>query len=74
MLRAIEEINGSELLDDFTLLHHCDPVADELNHGEVMSDEDHGAAEFGLQVSEKLQHLGLNADIKRSDGFIGQNK
>lgn len=47
-------------LDDFSEVHDGNSIADMPNHREVVSDEQIGQPEAGLQVIEEVQNLGLN--------------
>jgi hypothetical protein len=38
--------------DDSTQIHHCDPIAKMLHHGQVVRDEQIGKPEFVAQVSQ----------------------
>jgi len=51
-------------LDDFSEVHHRDPITHMLDHGQVVGDEEIGEAELSLEVLEKIDHLGLDGDIQ----------
>ncbi|MNW05194.1 hypothetical protein D3C71_2014030 [compost metagenome] len=47
-------------LDHFAQVHNGDTVADMLNHGEVMSDEQVSQSKTGLQLFEQVDDLSLD--------------
>jgi hypothetical protein len=49
-------------------------VADMLYNRKVVSDEEHGQSEFLLDVLQKVDDLGLNADIQGADRFIADKE
>ena len=46
------------------LVHHHHPVAHELDHTEIVADEDVGKAERFPQVYQQVEHLCLNGYIE----------
>ena len=53
-------------LAELAEVHHRDAVADVLDHGEVVGDEDQRQAVLGLEVLEQVEHLGLHAHVERA--------
>ena len=39
-----------------------------------MGDEDHGHAEFALHFPDELEDLGLDSDVERGGGFVGDEQ
>ena len=58
------EFNG------FAQVHHHDSMADVLNDGEVMRNEEVGDAALLLEVLQKIYDLRLDGDIECTDGFV----
>ena len=52
MFRRGDNFAGGGEFDDFAQVHDHDPVADVLDHGEVVSDEQISKASFLLQILE----------------------
>ena len=48
VLRMREELLGFGDLDDFSLIHHCHPVADSANDAEIVGDEEKGELMLAL--------------------------
>ena len=68
------EVVGSGLLYEGAEIHHADPVADVLDDGEVVGDDEIGQAEGVLQLLQQVDHLGLHRDIERRDRLIGHDQ
>ena len=49
---------------DLPEVHDCDPVADILDHGQVMGDKKVREAEFLLKVFEEVDHLSLDGNVE----------
>ena len=61
-------------LDDFAVLHHADPIGDPAHDGQVVGDEEHRHALGRLQLCQKLKDLGLDRDVERRGGFVGDQE
>src|SRR5450759_5132478 len=64
-----------DLIDGGQLRHHAqvhdpDPVADVLDDGQVVGDEEIGQPQLLLEVVEEVQDLALDRDIERRDRFV----
>ncbi|MNC39681.1 hypothetical protein D3C75_883510 [compost metagenome] len=59
---------------NFALVHHRHPVADMLDHGQVMGDEQIGQAQPLLQFLQELDDLRLDGHIQRRQGFVADYK
>src|SRR5690606_11536691 len=67
VLRGGEDLRGGAVLDDAAVVHHEDAVGEALAHGEVVADEDQGAA-GGEALLEQLKDLRLHGDVERGGG------
>ena len=52
-------------LTDLSLLHHTDPVGDEIDNGEIMTAEKTGKPEVLFQPFQEIEDLGLHRYIQR---------
>ena len=52
------------IFDDLAQIHHRDVVADELDHAEIVADEQIGQAELVLERAQQIEDLRLNGDIE----------
>ena len=60
MLRAgVEHVRGG-YLDDLAEIHHPNPIAEVLHHGQVVGDEQVGQVELRPQVRQQIQDLRLD--------------
>ena len=73
MLRIFENGAARSYLDDLPEIHHRDAVADPLDDGHVVRDEQESDAELGLQLEQKIDDLGANRHIERRNRFIGDH-
>jgi hypothetical protein len=64
----------ASLLDDAAVAHDEDAVGDLAHNGEVVRDEEHGEAVLDAEAFEECDDLGLNGDIERGGGFVGDEK
>ena len=75
----IRHRRGQELVAG-TLLHQAaiskdgDPLAPTAGHGQVMADQQQGAARFGTEVAQLSHHLGGDGHIQAGGGFIGDHQ
>ena len=69
-------VNGVHvpLLHDLPLVHHRHPVADLIDHRQVMGDEQVGQAELGLQVHQQLEDLGLHGHVQSGHRLVQHNE
>ena len=49
-------------------------MADVLDHGEVVGDEQVGQTVLGLEVHQQVYDLGLDGNIQSGDGFVGDDE
>jgi hypothetical protein len=57
-------------LDDLSEIHDGDPVADVLDHREIMRNEEVGELQLLLQVPQQIDDLRLDGDVERRDGLV----
>ncbi len=60
--------------DDLAEIHDRDAVADVLDDGEVVRDEEVGEAEFVLQIAQQIDHLRLHRDVERGDRLVADDE
>ena len=54
--------------------HHRDAVADLLDDGEVVGDQEHRHVVGALQLADQLQDLGLHGDVERGGRLVGDQQ
>ena len=74
MLRIVKNIAGQPLFDDFAVFHHTDAVRNLAHDGQVMGDKQHRHAHVAFQVCQQVENLGLDRDIKRGCGLVGDQQ
>ena len=62
------------LLHDDAMLHDQDPVADLIDHVQVMADEKIGKVIFLLHIRQKMEDLSLNGNIQSTYRLIGDDQ
>src|SRR6266567_2820653 len=72
--RIAEQLPGRCDLDDPAEIHHGDPMADVLDHGEIVRDKEIRQAELALQIGEQVDDLRLHRDIERRDGLVAHDQ
>ena len=65
----VDLLGGTDLAH-LAEVHHHDPVAHVLDHGQVMRDEQHGQAVALLHLLEQVEDLGLDRDVQRGHGLV----
>ena len=70
---------GIELLarrdfHDAPEVEHDDLIADVLDDGEIVRDEQHGQSKADLQIAQQIDDLGLDRDVKRGDRLVGHDQ
>ena len=66
-----EELVRRRGLDDPAQVHHGHPLAEMLDDGEVVRDEQDAQAQFVLQRPEQFEDGRLDGHVKRGDRFVG---
>ena len=74
MERPREELVRRSDLDDPPEVHDRDAVGDVADDREVVRDEDVGEVELLLQLDEQVEDLGLDRDVERGDGLVGDDE
>src|SRR5487761_463492 len=68
------EVRGVRRLHDLAEIHDADPIADMLDHRQVVGDEDVGEAELRLEVLEEVDDLGLHGDVEGRDRLVADHQ
>ncbi len=55
-------------------VHHGDPIADVLDDGQVVGDEQQRQTVAGLEILEQVEHLGLHADVERRHRLVADHQ
>src|SRR3546814_1409400 len=71
---SVEDILGDGDLHHAAEIHDDHAVGDVLDHREVVADEEIGEVEVLAQVHEKVDDLGLDRDVQRSDGLVADQE
>ena len=74
MAGALEDFADRALLDQFAGIHYADPVADLLDHGEVVADEQDGGLKLAAQVLEQVQDIGLDGGVQGGGRLVQHQK
>ena len=64
MLGRAKELCPGRRLDDLAEVHDGDPVAQELDGGQVVRDEEAREAHPALEIAEQVEDRGLNRDVQ----------
>src|SRR5262245_17934548 len=70
VLRPGEQLVAGRELDDLAEVHDRDAVAEKLDGGEVVADEQAREAELSLEVAEQVEHRCMHRDVERRDGLV----
>jgi hypothetical protein len=71
MCRETEDFIPGAEFDHASGIHYGHASGNLRDHGEVVRDEEHGQAELGAKFTEQIEDLGLDGDIERGGGFVG---
>ena len=74
MERPPEEGNTVCLFDDLAQIHDGDLVADILDDGEIVRDEQVGQADFPLQRPQEIEDLRLDGDVERGHRLVAHDE
>ena len=69
-----EDVVGTTTLHDAAALHDHYTVGEELDHREVVGDEEVGVVVEPLEVVEEVEHLRLHADIEGRDTLVADDE
>ncbi len=69
-------VNGLARSDlaELAEIHDADPVADLLDQGEVVRDEQIGEAELAAELLEEVEHLRLDQHVERGDRLVADEQ
>src|SRR4051794_6932643 len=71
---TLEQILRPALFDDPAQIHHRDLVAEIVDDGQVVADQDVTEAELLLEVLHQVQDLRLHGDVERGDRLVGDDQ
>ena len=71
--RGVQVVRRGELAD-LAQVHHRHPVADVLDHGQVVGDEHQRQAVAGLQVLEQVEDLRLHRHVERGHRLVADHQ
>src|SRR6056297_2156673 len=74
VLRRAIDLLGGAVFDQLALVHDADIVGDEVDHAQVVRDEQVGQPELLLQVQQQVEDLGLDRDVERRDRFVADQE
>lgn len=69
-----EKLLGLRDFNDLADVHDDNPIADILDHAQVVGNEEVCQIDFFLQVLDQIQDLGADRVIQSGDGLIGDNQ
>ena len=61
-------------LNDFSEIHHCDPVTEIFYHPQIVRDEQVGDIQLFFQVQQKIDDLSLYGNIQGRYRLIGHDQ
>ena len=74
MLRGPADLPRIADLHDASEVHHQDPLAEMLHHGEVVGDEQIGQPAVMLEVLQQVDDLRLHAHVESADRFVAHDE
>lgn len=74
MLGTFEKLFDRSRFDDSPLFNDDDPMADMLDHSQIMRNEHHRQTESCLQIDQQIENLGLRRDIERRNRLVTNQK
>ena len=72
--RHLEQARLVGDLHDAAEVHHRHPVADVLDHREIVGDEQEGELQLVLQVHEQVDDLRLDGDVERGHRLVADDE
>ena len=72
--RHLEQARLVGHLDDAAEIHDRDPVADVLDHRQIVRDEQVGQLELVLQIHQQVDDLRLDRDVERRDRLVADDQ
>ena len=74
MCRLLEDLPTGTVFNDAATLHYVNPLADFLDHSQVMGDQQYRHTQVTTQVTQQRQYLCLGGDIDCGRGFVGNQQ
>ncbi len=74
MLGMLGNDLGVADLDQLAEVHDTDPIRDMRHDGQVVGDEEIGQLEIVLELTQQVEHLGLNRHIERGDRLVADDE
>jgi hypothetical protein len=74
VLRPREQLVPRGHLHELPQVHDGDAVAEELDGGQVVRDEEAREPEPRLQLAQEVEHGGLHGDVERRHGLVGDQQ
>src|SRR5690606_25851348 len=74
LLRVTEDVVQGAALHHLPMIHDDDLISHVGHDAEVVGDHQYRHAEFGLQVLDEFKDLGLDRDIERRGGLVGNQQ
>ena len=71
---VVEDFGACARFDDLAFVHDGDAVADVLDDGHVVGDEEVGEAELVAEVGEEVEDLRLDGDVEGGGGFVADDE
>jgi len=72
--RRGQQLVAGTLFHQAAVCEDGDPLAPTAGHGQVVADQQQGAARFGTEVAQLSHHLGGDGHIQAGGGFIGDHQ
>ena len=70
VLGIVEDLPHRALLDDPSCIHDHHVVGHLGHHAQIVGDEQDGAVDLGLQITEEIQDLRLNGHVQSRGGLV----
>ena len=70
---SIESIAVGDL-HDAAKIHHRNPIGDVLDHCQIVGNKEQSQVEFGLELCQEVEDLGLDRDVESRHRLIGDNQ
>ena len=71
---AGEQLGGRGHLHNLAPVHDGDAVAEVLDHGKVVGDEEDGQPQVAAELVQQVYHLRLDGHVQRGDGLVGDDQ
>ena len=74
VFRRVEDLFDASLLDHMTSIHDHHFIGDIGDHTHIMSDNQHGSAEFVAGKTQQVKDFGLHSHVECGSRFVSQNQ